>query len=77
MGDRCSSRIAPSRCIVPPYIPSAKGGGSCTRGSAVGGGTHVISGGGSTPPNAAVGARWRSAYVRFVTLVYGCFLHYN
>ena len=30
-------------------------------------GTHVSSDGRSTPPNAAVGARWRSMHVRFVT----------
>ena len=65
--DRRSSRTASSRCSVPPYIPSAKGGGSCARGLAVGGGTHVSSGGGGTPPNAAAGLRWRSAYIRFVT----------
>ena len=65
--DRCSSRTALHWCSVPPYIPFAKGGGSCARGSAVGGGTHVSSGGGSTPRNAAVGARMRSMDVRFVT----------
>ena len=56
-----------ARSFVHPYIPFARGGGSCTRGLAVGGGAHVSSGGGSTPPNAAVGECWRSAYVRFVT----------
>ena len=62
-----SSRTAPSRCSDPPYIPSTKSGGSCARGSVVGGGTHASSGGGSTPPNSAVGARWRRMHVRFVT----------
>ena len=38
---RRSSRISPSLCSVSPYIPSAKGGSSCARGSVVGGGTHV------------------------------------
>ena len=65
--DRRSSWTAPSRCSDPPYIPFAKGGGSCARGSAAGGGTHVSRGGGSTPPNAAVGVRWRSTRIRFVT----------
>ena len=65
--NRRSSRTALSRCSVPPNILSAKGGGSCARGSVVGGGTLVSSGGGSTPLNATLGVRRRSAYVRFVT----------
>ena len=70
--ERRPSRTVPSRCYVPPYIPSEKGGGSCARGSLVDGDTHVSKGGGSTPPNAAVGARWRSMHVRFVTAL----MHY-
>ena len=64
---RPERRSGVSRIVCPPYIPSAEGGGSCACGSAVGRGTHVSSGGGSTPANAAVGARWRSMHVRFVT----------
>ena len=65
--DRRPSQTAPSGCSDLPYISFVTSGGSCARGSAVGGGTHVSSGGGSTPPNAAVGARWCSMHVRFVT----------
>ena len=59
----------PSGSVFRPslYVVREWGGGSCARGSAVGGGTHVTSGGGINPPNAVVGARWRSAYVRCVT----------
>ena len=58
----------PSVTVFRPSLCTVRDGwGSCARGSAVGGGTHVSSGGGSTPPNAAVGARWRSVQVRFVT----------
>ena len=32
----------------------------------------MSSGGGSTPPNAAVGARWCSMHVRFVTTIIIC-----
>ena len=60
--------VAPAelpRLGVPSLLPR-----SCARGSVVGGGTDVSSGGGSTPPNAGVGVRWLSAYVRFVTVFY-------
>ena len=68
--DRRFSRTAPSRCSDPPYIPSAKSGGSCAHVSAVGGGTHVSSGGGSTPPNAGYGRGGRAC-------TYGSLQKYN
>ena len=61
--------VSVGRYSDPPYLPFAKAGGSCARGSLVDGGIHVSSGGGSTPPCAEVGARWRSMHVRFVTNV--------
>ena len=70
---RLECRSSVTRIVAPAELPRlgvptlAKGGGSCARGSRVGGGTDVSSGGGSTPPNAAVGARWRSMHVLFVT----------
>ena len=65
--DRRSSRTAPCRSFILPYIPSPRGGGSCASRSAVSGGTHVSSSSGSTPPNAAVGKLRRSAYVRLAS----------
>ena len=64
---RNTGRTVSSRSSNPPFTPSASVGGRCARSLAVGGNTHESNGGGSTPPKAAVGELWRSAYGLFIT----------